>query len=245
MKNRLYNFILAACLAGGLLESGCRSDKPRPASESSVSTGTQPAASDSKPVAANPVPQDNRPVIVAFGDSLTAGVATGKTYPDNLQDLLDQHGYRYHVENQGISGDTSTDGLARIDNVINAHPVLVILEFGGNDGLRGIPVDSTRDNLQQMIERLRQAKIPVVLAGITLPPNYGPDYVKPFTAMFPQLAQQFHLRLLPFLLVDVYQHPDMMQSDGIHPSTTGNEVVAKDVYDLIRPLLKKPRPNAK
>lgn len=240
MKTRLYYFILAACLAGGLWQSGCTGEKPKPTAEPAVSTETPPVVSESKPIATNPEPQDNRPVIVAFGDSLTAGVASGKSYPEDLQDLLDQHGYRYRVENQGISGDTSTDGLARIDNVISAHPKLVILEFGGNDGLRGIPVDSTRDNLRQMIERLQQAKIPVVLAGITLPPNYGPEYVKPFTAMFPELAKQFHLRLLPFLLVDVYQHPDMMQPDGIHPSAAGNKVVARDVYDLIKPLLKKP-----
>lgn len=231
MKNRLYNFILAACLVGGLLQSGCGSDKPKPTTESAVPTET---------VAANPVRQDNRPVIVAFGDSLTAGVAAGKSYPEDLQDLLDQHDYRYRVENQGISGETSTDGLARIGNVIDAHPKLVILEFGGNDGLRGIPVDSTRGNLRQMIERLQQAKIPVVLAGITLPPNYGPEYVKPFTGMFPELAKQFHLRVLPFLLVDVYRHPDMMQPDGIHPNGAGNKVIAQDVYDLIKPLLKKP-----
>ena len=181
-------------------------------------------------------------MIVAFGDSLTAGVAAGKSYPEDLQELLDQHGYSYRVENQGISGDTSSDGLARINNVIEARPVLVILEFGGNDGLRGIPVNATRSNLQQMIEQLQAAKVPVVLAGITLPPNYGPEYVKPFTAMFPALSKQFHLRLLPFLLIDVYQHPEMMQPDGIHPNSAGNEVVAKDVFNLIKPLLKKAAP---
>ncbi len=191
-----------------------------------------------------PTAQDNRPVIVAFGDSLTAGVA-GRSYPEDLQDILDQHGYNYRVENQGISGDTSTDGLARIENVIDAHPVLVILEFGGNDGLRGIPVASTRENLTQMISRLKQARIPLVLAGITLPPNYGPEYVKPFTAMFPEMAKRFHLPLLPFLLIHVYQHGDMMQPDGIHPNGAGNEVVAQDIYHLIQPLLQKPRSTTK
>lgn len=220
-----------------LLQSGCHSDKQTLA----------PTAATEEPAAAapNPTPQDHRPVIVAFGDSLTAGVAAGKSYPEDLQDLLNEHGYRYRVENQGISGDTSTDGLARIESVIDAHPALVILEFGGNDGLRGIPVDATRDNLRAMIKRLQQAKIPVVLAGITLPPNYGPEYVKPFTAIYPELAKQFHLRLIPFLLVHVYQHPDMMQPDGIHPNAAGNKVVANDVYDLIQPLLKKPDSNTK
>jgi acyl-CoA thioesterase-1 len=95
--------------------------------------------------------------------------------------------------------------------------------------------------LEEMIVRLKQAKIPLVLAGITLPPNYGPDYVKPFTAIFPELAKEYHVRLLPFLLVHVYQNHGMMQPDGIHPNGAGNEVVAKDVFDLIRPLLTRGR----
>jgi acyl-CoA thioesterase I len=191
-----------------------------------------------EPVSSTAKPVDTRPVIVAFGDSLTAGVVEN-TYPEYLQKLLDEHGYKYRVENQGVSGDTTTDGLARIDNVIAAHPALVILEFGGNDGLRGIPVDATKKNMEAMIERLQQAKIPMVLAGITLPPNYGPDYVQPFTAMFPELAKEFKVRLLSFLLVDVYRHPDMMQPDGIHPNGTGNRVVATDVFRFIQPVLVK------
>lgn len=174
---------------------------------------------------------------MAFGDSLTAGVAA-PSYPDVLQQILDRHGYAYRVENQGISGDTSTDGLARIDNVIADHPALVLLEFGGNDGLRGTPVDATRKNLEQMIERFEQAKIPVVLLGITLPPNYGAEYVKPFTAMYPELARKYHLRYAPFLLLHVYNIPGMMQPDGIHPSGEGNKIVAQDVFNLIQPLLK-------
>jgi acyl-CoA thioesterase-1 len=180
----------------------------------------------------------HQPVIVTFGDSLTQGVA-GRSYPDYLQDLLTAKGYRYRIDNQGVSGDTSSDGLARIDNVIAVHPALVILEFGGNDGLRGTPIDSTRRNLEQMIVRLKQANIPVALAGITLPPNYGPDYVRPFTAMFPELAKKYNLRLIPFLLAHVYQNPGMMQPDGIHPNGNGNRVIAQDVFDLIKPLLRR------
>ncbi len=177
-------------------------------------------------------------MVVAFGDSLTAGVA-GRSYPDDLQDLLDQNGLRYRVDNQGVSGDTTTDGLARIENVVAEHPALVLLEFGGNDGLRGIPVEATRSNLEQMIQRLRSAKLPVVLLGITLPPNYGPEYVKPFTAMFPQLAKQHRLQFMPFLLLHVYQNQSLMQPDGIHPNGEGNRIVARDVFALIRPILQK------
>lgn len=176
--------------------------------------------------------------MVAFGDSLTAGVVS-PSYPDDLQKILDSNGYTYSVENQGVSGDTTTDGLARIDNVIAAHPDLVLLEFGGNDGLRGIPVDSTRANLEEMIQRLQAAKLRIVLLGITLPPNYGPEYVRTFTAIYPVLAAEYHLKLMPFLLLHVYRSAALMQPDGIHPSAAGNEIVARDVFQLIRPLLSK------
>jgi acyl-CoA thioesterase-1 len=179
---------------------------------------------------------DNRPIIVTFGDSLTAGVA-GRSYPEDLQDILDQNGYAYRIDNQGVSGDTTTDGLARIDNVVSQHPRLVLLEFGGNDGLRGVPVSATKNNLEEMIRILQKQAIPIVLLGITLPPNYGPDYVKPFTAMFPELAAQYHLKLMPFLLIHVYQSRSLMQPDGIHPNGDGNKIVARDVFELIKPNL--------
>ena len=181
------------------------------------------------------------PIIVAFGDSLTAGVA-GRSYPDDLQDLLSERRYRYRVDNQGVSGDTTSDGLARIENVTAEHPALVILEFGGNDGLRGVPVEAIRKNLEEMIEQLKRAKIPLVLLGITLPPNYGSDYVDSFTAMYPELAKKYNLRFVPFLLLNVYQHRELMQNDGIHPNGAGNKIVAEDVFKLIQPLLNKPSP---
>ena len=236
MEKRRYSlFILAAtAVCAGLLAS-CSSKKSVPHLE--VRTEEAPRSDTAPPARPPEQDQDHRPVIVAFGDSLTAGVA-GRSYPDDLQDLLDQHGLHYRVDNQGVSGDTSSDGLARIDNVIAEHPTLVLLEFGGNDGLRGIPVESTSQNLRDMIERLRAAKIPVVLLGITLPPNYGPDYVKPFTEMFPRLAHQYHLTYMPFLLLHVYKNRELMQPDGIHPSGEGNKIVAQDVFSLIQPLLK-------
>jgi len=208
--------------------------KEQPTEKAATST-VQPV---SPPAAPQPAASDDRPVIVTFGDSLTAGVA-GKSYPEDLQSLLDQNGYRYRVDNQGVSGDTTTDGLARIDNVLAEHPALVILEFGGNDGLRGIPVDSTKKNLEEMIVRIKQANVSLVLLGITLPPNYGPEYVKPFTAIFPDLAKRYKLKLMPFLLIHVYQNSALMQPDGIHPNGAGNEIVAQDVYNLIKPFLSR------
>jgi acyl-CoA thioesterase-1 len=186
---------------------------------------------------AQPAAKEEGPLIVTFGDSLTAGVA-GKTYPEYLEDILREHHYKYRVENQGVSGDTTTDGLARIENVVAAKPELVLLEFGGNDGLRGVPVQTIRKNLEEMISRIQEAKIRVVLLGITLPPNYGPDYVKPFTAMYPELAKEYKIPSLPFLLAHVYQDPKLMQPDGIHPNGDGNRILAQDVFQLISKMLK-------
>jgi acyl-CoA thioesterase-1 len=229
--------IVAIWICALLAASSCGNRVSSPPPEHASSQPPTPA--QEAPAAHEPPsPEDHRPVIVTFGDSLTQGVA-GRSYPAYLQDLLDEYGYHYRVDNQGVSGDTTTDGLARIDNVIAAHPALVILEFGGNDGLRGVPVASTKANLEEMIARLKAAKLRVVLAGITLPPNYGPEYVKPFTAMFPELAKKYKLPLMPFLLVHVYRGPNLMQPDGIHPNGNGNKIVAQDVFDLIRPFLKK------
>ena len=239
MKNWGNNAIFAACTVCLLLAAGCDRDNGKN-SQSPISR-KRVITPDSSLSATNSqsAPQDSRAVIVAFGDSLTAGVVQN-TYPEYLQQILDKNGYKYRVENQGVSGDTTTDGAARIENVVSSRPALVILEFGGNDGLRGIPVESTKQNLAEMITRLKQGHIPVVLLGITLPPNYGPEYVQPFTQMFPDLAKKDHIRVLPFLLMNVYQHPDMMQPDGIHPNDRGNLVVAQDVFKFITPVLSAP-----
>jgi len=191
--------------------------------------------------AAPTTPPDTRPVLVCFGDSLTAGFGTepGEAYPERLQALLDAQGYRYRVVNAGISGETTKDGLERIKRVIARHPQIVVLEFGGNDGLRGLPLEQTKTNLASMIEQLQASGVEVALAGITLPPEYGPDYIAKINAIYPALARQYHLRLLPFLLKDVYNVPGDMQDDGHHATAKGNKQVAVTVEKLIQPMLKK------
>jgi acyl-CoA thioesterase-1 len=184
---------------------------------------------------------DNRPLLICLGDSLTAGYGTdfGEAYPDDLQRLLDAQGYHYHVINAGISGNTTKDGLNRIQLVIARHPELVVVEFGGNDGLRGLPVEQTEANLSNIVDQLQKNGAKVVLAGITLPPDYGQDYIKKFDAMYPTLAKQYHVRLLPFLLKDVYGVPGDMQADDTHATAQGNKQVAVNVEQLLKPLLKK------
>lgn len=227
-----FNFIVAACLLYAALLAACGRNSTAPTKDERAKI----QASSTAPLAPAEPNRSNWPVIVAFGDSLTAGVA-GRSYPEQLQDLLDENGYHYRVDNQGVSGDTTTDGLARIENVIAENPALVLLEFGGNDGLRGVPVNETTNNVQEMISKFQAARLAIVLLGITLPPNYGREYVSEFTSMYPELAKRNHLRYMPFLLLNVYRHPEMMQQDGIHPNGPGNHVVAQDVFNLIKPML--------
>ncbi len=184
---------------------------------------------------------DTRPALVCFGDSLTAGLGVDPTesYPADLQRLLNAQGYRYHVINAGISGDTTKDGLDRIQFVLDRHPQIVVVEFGGNDGLRGLPIQQTQANLSSIIAQLQKGGAQVVLAGITLPPDYGPDYIQSFDAMYPALARLYHVRLLPFLLQKVYGVPGDMQGDGIHPTAQGDRQVARNVETLLRPLLRR------
>jgi acyl-CoA thioesterase-1 len=183
---------------------------------------------------------DNRKVLVAFGDSLTAGFGAppGKSYPDFLQQEIDRKGYPWRVVNQGTSGDTSTDGLARLPEALDLHPQIVILELGANDGLRGIPIDRMRDNIDQMITAFQKAGATVVLAGMTLPPNYGREYISGFEATYRDLAKQYRLTIIPFLLEGVGGHADLMQGDGLHPTAEGNRSVAANVMRTIQPLLK-------
>ncbi len=182
---------------------------------------------------------DKRHKLIAFGDSLTAGfgVPPGDSYPDYLQKLLDARHYPWQVINAGVSGDTSTDGVARLPGVLEYKPDIVILELGANDGLRGLPVETTESNLKQIIHAVEQAGARVVLAGMTLPPNYGLDYIRPFEKVFTGLAAQHKLTLIPFLLAGVGGNATLMQQDGLHPTAEGNRRVAGNVMRVLEPLL--------
>jgi len=183
---------------------------------------------------------DVRPVIVCFGDSLTAGFGldSGQSFPDLLQRDLDLRGYKYRVENLGVSGDTTQDGLARVSMALALKPAIVVLELGANDGLRGQPVSGIERNLGQAIEAFQKAKASVLLVGIKLPPNYGPDYTTRFAAIYPALAAKYKVRLLDFLLEGVAGNPRLMQQDGLHPNAQGTRIVAATVFKALQPMLK-------
>jgi len=186
-------------------------------------------------------PADRRPLLVCFGDSLTAGAGTGpgESYPDYLQSALDQRHIHYRVDNQGISGNTTKDGLQRLPGILALHPAVVLVEFGGNDGLRGLPIADTRANLDQIVATLQHSGARVALAGITLPPDYGPDYIRQFDQTYTLIAKKYRVSLLPFLLQNVYGVPGMMQRDRTHATAAGNRIVARNLLPLLLPLLKK------
>ena len=221
------HIILVTLLA--LVFSACGSDTPVPPERTS----------GAKAPSAAPAGPDDRGIIVAFGNSLTAGpgVARGKSYPDYLQQEIDRRGLPYRVINEGVSGDTTDMGLARVASVIAHSPDFVVVEFGGNDGLRALPVDLMRENLRQTIRQLQESGTVVVLAGMRLPPNYGPAYTADFEKVFVQLAQEMDVTFLPFLLEGVGGRPELMQEDGTHPTAEGNQRVAENVFAVIEPLL--------
>jgi acyl-CoA thioesterase-1 len=184
---------------------------------------------------------DSRPVILAFGDSLTAGygVPNGSGYPEQLQRKLDSLGYKYRIVNMGISGDTTSGGRARLQAGINTMPSIVLLELGANDGLRGMPVPEMQTNLEEMITKFKKTGATVILAGMTLPRNYGTAYVKSFEDVFRTLAKKYNLPLIPFLLEGVAGNPKYTLPDFLHPNAEGYKLVTDIVMKTLEPALKK------
>ena len=181
------------------------------------------------------------PKLICFGDSITAGygLQTGQAYPDFLQKKLDAEGYHYKVVNQGTSGATTKDAVADLHSIILLHPEVVIVEFGGNDGLRGLPPDQTRRNLDQVLTTLEAAHIKVLLAGITLPPNYGADYIHAFEQVFRDMAAKHHSAFVPMIYKDLINVPGTIQQDGIHPTAKGSQILANTLFPALKPLLHK------
>lgn len=183
---------------------------------------------------------DTRKVLVVFGDSISAGygVPPGQSFPDDLQKKLDKEGYRWRVVNLGISGDTTQGGVSRLSTATSMKPGLVVLELGGNDGLRGMPLAMTRSNLDTMISAFQRVGARVVIAGMSLPPNYGPDYVSAFEKIFKDLAAKYKAALIPFLFSDILTNDRRyFQRDGIHPTAEGADIISSTVLRAIKPLL--------
>ena len=180
-------------------------------------------------------------VVAILGDSLTAGlgVSADEAYPARLEEKLKREGYGYRVVNAGVSGDTSSGGLRRVDFVLRLHPDVVIVALGANDGLRGQPVAQLRDNLVAIVQKARAAGARVLLTGMRVPTNYGAEYTRDFAAVFPEVARRTNVPLVPFLLEGVAADARYNQGDGIHPNAEGQRVIAEHVWPHLKPLLVK------
>ena len=215
-----------------LLAAGCGGSKPPGAASRTVLDDA---------VVSSPAPRDDRPIILAFGDSLTAGsgLPSGAGYPEMLQKDLDNRGYKYHVVNAGIGGDTTGGGVARLQSGLALHPEIVVLELGGNDGLRGFPIESMQSNLDELIVRFKEGGARVILAGMSLPRNFGPDYIGTFEKVYPALAAKHKVALIPFFLEGAAGKPELNLEDGIHPNERGYRFVVANVLKVLEPMLKK------
>ncbi|HEY9032420.1 MAG TPA: arylesterase [Pseudomonadales bacterium] len=185
--------------------------------------------------------------IVVLGDSLSAGygLQVGEEWPALLDKRLSDNGFNgFRVVNASISGETTSGGLARLDAILQRQqPALLLLQLGANDGLRGQPLDLMRSNLAQIIERARQAGAQVVLLGIRIPPNYGSRYSTAFFNTYAELAGQYRLPVLPFLLEGVAGNDTLMQNDGLHPTADAQPIILDNVWQALRPLLGEPGHN--
>ena len=212
----------------------CKTDAKKTTSKKEVTTNVVSTKTENT---------TNNKCIVVFGDSLTAGYGledVKDAYPGLLQQKIDSLQLGYTVINSGISGETTAGGKNRIDWVLNQKPSVFILELGANDGLRGVPLTETKMNLQYIINAVK-TKYPstkIVLAGMKIPPNFGQDYTNEFKSIFPALAQKNQVALIPFLLENVGGIPSLNQSDGIHPTAKGHKILAKNVWEVLAPILK-------
>jgi acyl-CoA thioesterase I len=221
--------LMAAVVSG----AACRSREEPPAAAAPAAAAVPPAA-----------PSSERPRIVCLGDSLTAGLglSADEAYPSLLQRRLDSDGVDYDVVNAGVSGDTSAGGLSRLEWALDGDVQVLVVALGANDGLRGLPTEELEKNLAEIIRRAQARHITVVLAGMEAPPNYGRDYALAFHRIYPALAKEFHVALVPFLLKGVGGVERLNQRDGVHPTAEGARMVADNVWAILGPIVERHGP---
>jgi acyl-CoA thioesterase-1 len=216
-----------------------------------IACGGQQPQSDSPAVTvqpASPAPpappgKTNSPRIVFLGDSLTAGLglAADNSFPSLIGQKLKDKGLDYEVVNAGVSGDTTAGGLRRLDWSLEGDVRVLIVALGGNDALRGLPIDDMKKNLSAILDRAKARNIPVILAGMEAPPNNGTDYTTGFRKVYTDLAKQYDVRFIPFLLQGVAGNAALNQADGIHPNVRGAEIVAELVWKELEPMARRPK----
>src|SRR5688572_205360 len=223
--------IIVLCVLG--MVAGC-SREPEPAPKTSLKLEAGPAT--------KPDMADSKPRIVFLGDSLTAGLglSTDQSYPALIGKKLEERGYDFAIVNAGVSGDTSAGGMRRLDWSLEGDVRALVLALGANDGLRGLPTDDMKRNLEAVLARAKARNIPVVLAGMEAPPNNGPDYTRAFRDVYTELAKEYPVRFVPVLLLGVAGNASLNQGDGIHPNARGAEIVADLVWKELESALARP-----
>jgi len=232
-KNSLPGLLMLTCFS--LLMLACDSSVEQ-SSESQVDQAEAASATNDE---AEKAESKNEKVILFFGNSLTAGygLEAEESFPSLIQDKLDSLDLDYTVVNAGLSGETTASGDSRLDWVLERQPVdIFVLELGANDGLRGIPTGETNRNLRSMVNKVKEAnpEAKIILSGMMVPPNMGPEYAEQFQQLFPTIAEEEDVMLIPFLLEDVAGEPELNQSDGIHPTAEGQEIVAENVWEVLQ-----------
>ncbi len=233
MRRTLSTLALFLLVAG--LATGCSPGASEEAAAPLQEADPQPAT------AMAPAPA-NEPLVVFLGDSLTAGygLAADQAYPVLVEKRLEEEGVAIRALNAGVSGDTTSGGLSRLDWLLSQKPAVVVVGLGGNDGLRGLPLEQAESNLRQIVGRSKEAGARVLLLGMQIPPNYGPEYAEGFKEMYPRVAKDLDVPLLPFLLEGVGGMAELNQADGIHPTAEGQEKVAETVAPYLSGMLKSP-----
>jgi acyl-CoA thioesterase-1 len=228
MRTGIFTIAVAALLAGcSEAEEASPAAAPTSQDSAALTAAVEPA----------PVTGPERHIL-AFGNSLFAGyrLGEGESYPDKLEDALRARGINARVSNAGVSGDTTAAGRQRIEFVVDGlgeRPDLAIVELGGNDLLRGIPPTQTRENLAAILAELRERRIPVLLMGMRAPPNLGADYLAEFDAIYPVLAEEYDAALVPFFLEAVWDRPQLIQPDRIHPTAAGIDALVAATLDEV------------
>jgi acyl-CoA thioesterase-1 len=215
-----------------LVVAGCGRETPAPPTASYGEAGRELQKGPAAPVATGPR-------VVFLGDSLTAGygLEEAQAFPALIGRQLKAAGLPVQVVNAGVSGDTSAGGLARLSWLLKQRPDVLVVELGANDALRGQPPAATEENLRRIVERARADGVAVLLVGMLAPPNYGPEFTRDFAAIYPRLARELGVPLVPFLLTGVAGRPELNLPDGLHPTPEGHRIVAGTVLPYLRPLV--------